>query len=290
MALKYVPPEFVTTRVSAAEYRRWLDRKAQTHCQRDRGRGNLAVTKSSYKQAIHAAVLRSNGRDAYTDEELDWHLISQYDNELSKAGGRTFKASFARLPTVDHVGDGLGEADFQICGWAINDAKNDLSLEAFVELCRKILRLMPPASRTTMESMSSQESPMPVSIRHDPFPVKDPYHGIYTHGVETRAGARMLHVSGQVGESPEGVLPDDFAGQCRQALLNLEAVLREAGMSFRDIVKMTFFLVRREDMSTLVSVRKEMLEGVRPAVTTLFVSGLVSPAWLVEIEAVACAE
>jgi len=131
---------------------------------------------------------------------------------------------------------------------------------------------------------------MPVSTRHDPFPVKDPYHGIYAHGVETRAGARMLHISGQVGESPEGVLPPDFAGQCRQALLNLDSVLREARMSLRDIVKMTFYLVRREDMSTLVEVRKELLDGVRPAVTTLFVSGLVGPAWLVEIEAVACAE
>src|SRR5262245_43765954 len=125
---------------------------------------------------------------------------------------------------------------------------------------------------------------MPVSRRHDPFPVKDPYHGIYAHGVETRAGARVLHVSGQVGESPEGIVAPDFAGQCRQALHNLDAVLRAAGMSFRDIVKMTFFLVRREDMSTLVEVRKEMLDGVRPAVTTLFVAGLVSPAWLVEIE------
>jgi enamine deaminase RidA (YjgF/YER057c/UK114 family) len=131
---------------------------------------------------------------------------------------------------------------------------------------------------------------VPISIRHDPFPVRDPYHGIYAHGVETRAGARMLHVSGQVGESPEGVLAADFAGQCRQALMNLDAVLREAGMSFRDIVKMTFFLLRREDLSDLVAVRKEMLDGVRPAVTTLFVSGLVAPAWLVEIEAVACAE
>jgi 2-iminobutanoate/2-iminopropanoate deaminase len=131
---------------------------------------------------------------------------------------------------------------------------------------------------------------MSISIRHDPFPVRDPYHGIYAHGVETRAGARMLHVSGQVGESPEGTLAADFAGQCRQALRNLESVLREAGMSFRDIVKMTFFLVRREDLSDLVAVRKEMLDGVRPAVTTLFISGLVSPAWMVEIEAVACAE
>jgi len=44
---------------------------------------------------------------------------------------------------------------------------------------------------------------MPVSIRHDPFPVGEAYRGIYAHGVETRAGARILHVSGQVGETPQ---------------------------------------------------------------------------------------
>jgi 2-iminobutanoate/2-iminopropanoate deaminase len=61
-------------------------------------------------------------------------------------------------------------------------------------------------------------------------------------------------------------------------------------MSLNDIVKMSFYLVRREDMEALVEVRKEFLNKVRPAVTTLFVAGLVSPEWLVEIEAVACAE
>ena len=130
---------------------------------------------------------------------------------------------------------------------------------------------------------------MQVSIRHDPFPVGAPYRGIYSHGVETRAGARMLQVSGQVGATPEGHLPADFRGQCEQALANVAAVLSSANMSLTDIVKMSFYLVRREDMASLVEVRKEMLEGVRPAVTTVFVAGLVSPDWLVEIEVVACA-
>lgn len=130
---------------------------------------------------------------------------------------------------------------------------------------------------------------MPLSTRHDPFPVNDPYHGIYAHGVETKAGARTLHVSGQVGASPDGHLPPDFYGQCKQALLNVESVLKAANMTFSDIVKMSFFLTRREDMGTLVDVRKELLDGVRPAITTVFVAGLVSPDWLVEVEIVACA-
>lgn len=131
---------------------------------------------------------------------------------------------------------------------------------------------------------------MPISTRHDPFPVKDPYHGIYAHGVETPAGARIVHISGQIGESPEGHLPSDFRGQCKQAILNVESVLREAKMELTDIVKMSFFLVRREDMAELVAVRKEMLDGVRPAITTVFVAGLVSPDWFVEVEVVACAQ
>ena len=131
---------------------------------------------------------------------------------------------------------------------------------------------------------------MSISTRHDPFPVKDPYHGIYAHGVETRAGARILHISGQIGDPPEGHLSPDFQVQCRQALTNLRSVLLEAKMDFKDIVKMSFFLTRREDMGELVKVRKEMLDGVRPAITTVFVAGLVSPDWLVKVEAIACAE
>ncbi len=130
---------------------------------------------------------------------------------------------------------------------------------------------------------------MNTSTRHDPYPVRKPFHGIYAHGVETRAGARIMHVSGQVGASPKGDLPDDFQGQCRQAITNLQSVLQEADMELDDIVKLGFFLVRREDMDDLVEVRKEMLYGVRPAITTVFVAGLVSPDWLVEVEAVACA-
>lgn len=130
---------------------------------------------------------------------------------------------------------------------------------------------------------------MTKNIRRDPMPVAAPYRGIYAHGVEAPAGQRTLHVSGQIGIAPDGSLAPDFHGQCRQALRNVEAVLRDAGMTFADVVKMSFFLVRREDMAGLVEVRREFLEGVRPAVTTLYVAGLVSPDWFVEIEAVAAA-
>ena len=126
--------------------------------------------------------------------------------------------------------------------------------------------------------------------RIDPFPVQPPYHGIYAHAVETAPAARTLHISGQVGLDQAGNLAGGFEAQCHQALDHIESILMEAGMTTANLVKMTFLLIRRTDMDTLVDIRRERLEGVRPAVTTVFVAGLVHPDWLIEIEAVAASE
>jgi len=127
--------------------------------------------------------------------------------------------------------------------------------------------------------------------RHNPFPVLSNYGAIYAHGVEVPAGARTLHVSGQVGIDAGGdgrTVAGGFDGQCRQAIANLERVLDSAGMTLADIVKITVFLTRREDLPRLRDVRSERL-AVAPAVTVVIVAGLHDPEWLVEIEAVAAA-
>lgn len=70
---------------------------------------------------------------------LRWDLISRYSNSESKLRGRAYKKEFGDLPTVDHVADGLGPADFVICSWRVNDAKNDLDLPEFLDVCRAVL-------------------------------------------------------------------------------------------------------------------------------------------------------
>jgi hypothetical protein len=132
-------PPFLDGVVTRETYVRWLQRKAAAHIKRDRKRGNTSGSVSEYKHAIHHAVCSSQGRDAYTGEQLAWELISTYDNVKSKQGRRRYKAGLALLPTVDHVGDGTGLADFKICGWRTNDAKGDLSLTEFVELCGRVV-------------------------------------------------------------------------------------------------------------------------------------------------------
>jgi hypothetical protein len=139
MSKKYALPEFLMGTIDQATYLRWLTRKAQAHVKRDRQRDNSTAIGEAYRVAIHAAVMLGAGRDAYTGEVLDWTLLSRYDNLESSEGGRTYKHGFAKLPTVDHVGDGLGPANFKICGWRVNDAKHDLDIPAFLAVCKAVL-------------------------------------------------------------------------------------------------------------------------------------------------------
>jgi hypothetical protein len=44
------------------------------HIKRDRKRRDKETTNEEYKVAIHRAVQESQGKDAYTDEPLDWTL------------------------------------------------------------------------------------------------------------------------------------------------------------------------------------------------------------------------
>ena len=137
---KYQLPGFLEQIISQKEYERWLHWRAIAHVKRDKKRGNEAATNEKYKMAIHQAVLESSGFDAYTKEWLAWDKISKYDNAESKSGGRDYKKGFALLPTVDHVGDGMGPANFKICAWQTNDAKSDLTYGELVELCKKVIK------------------------------------------------------------------------------------------------------------------------------------------------------
>jgi hypothetical protein len=137
---KYALPHFLAGRCTQAVYERWLYAKAQAHVTRDRKRGNTAATGESYRIAIHAAVVASNGNDCYTGEPLAWERISTYNNEESGTRRRAYKRELSLLPTVDHVGDGLASPDFRICAWRTNDCKNDLSAEELLDFCRRVIR------------------------------------------------------------------------------------------------------------------------------------------------------
>ena len=60
-------------------------------------------------------------------------------NSAAAAKRREYNRELYDLPTIDHVGDGLGAANFAICSWRVNDAKPVQTFDEFVEMCRLVV-------------------------------------------------------------------------------------------------------------------------------------------------------
>ena len=112
--------------------------------------------------------------------------------------------------------------------------------------------------------------------------------GAYAQVVEVSGVTRTVYISGQVASDANGKVPEDFAAQCRLVLANLQAQLRAVGMSLDNIVKLTTIMPDLANLGELRSIRGEVM-GNRKHASTLIVAGLASPAYKVEIEAIACA-
>ncbi|USX23882.1 RidA family protein [Oxalobacteraceae bacterium OTU3REALA1] len=112
----------------------------------------------------------------------------------------------------------------------------------------------------------------------------------YSNGVA--ASGRTVCVSGMIGWDGQGVFhTDDFAGQVRQALENIVAVLAEADARPEHIVRMTWYVIDRKEY---VAAYKEVGAAYRavigahyPAMTAVQVAGLVEDRARVEIEVTA---
>ena len=111
--------------------------------------------------------------------------------------------------------------------------------------------------------------------------------GAYSHAIEVPAGARWLHIAGQVGMAPDGTVPQSAEAQCEQIWKNIVAILEAAGMGVRDLVRINSYLTRAEDIAVARTVRAKYLGDHEPASTLLVISRLAGPDLLMEIEAVA---
>ncbi|GGX82134.1 RidA family protein [Massilia dura] len=112
----------------------------------------------------------------------------------------------------------------------------------------------------------------------------------YSNGVA--ASGRMVFVSGMVGWNAEGVFEsDDFAAQTRQALQNIVQVLAEAGAAPAHIVRMTWYVVDREEYllarHAVGAAYRAVIGSHYPAMSAVAVAGLMEARARVEIEATA---
>jgi 2-iminobutanoate/2-iminopropanoate deaminase len=121
---------------------------------------------------------------------------------------------------------------------------------------------------------------------HNPSTVAKPASS-YSQAVEVPSGARWLHISGQIGVAPDGTPRDGIEAQADQCWANIRNILAAANMGVMDIVKVTTFLTNKGHIAAARAARERAMNGGRPASTLVVVAGLASPAWLIEIEAVA---
>ncbi|HHR85958.1 RidA family protein [Candidatus Bipolaricaulota bacterium] len=108
--------------------------------------------------------------------------------------------------------------------------------------------------------------------------------GPYSQAI--RAGD-LIFVSGQLPMTSDGsLITDNVAEAAKQSLQNISAVLKAAGASMSDVVKVTVFLEDMADFGAMNEVYKEYFTEPYPARAAVAVKTLPKGAPL-EIEAIA---
>jgi enamine deaminase RidA (YjgF/YER057c/UK114 family) len=115
---------------------------------------------------------------------------------------------------------------------------------------------------------------------------KLPHPAGYSHVVTT--DGPLVFTSGQIAVHPDGTIPATFEDQTRLVFANLATTLAAAGATFDDVIKLTVFVTRLDELETFRRVRDEFVDTATPPASSLVqVQGLVRPELLIEIEAVA---
>jgi enamine deaminase RidA (YjgF/YER057c/UK114 family) len=115
----------------------------------------------------------------------------------------------------------------------------------------------------------------------------------FSHAIDVKGGERVLYCAGQTSTNADGAVmhAGDMKGQINLAMDNLETVLKQAGLSLSNVVRLNYYApnvgLLLENYGALVGRLAEA--GCQPASTLLGVARLAFPELLIEIEATAVA-
>ncbi len=115
----------------------------------------------------------------------------------------------------------------------------------------------------------------------------------FSQAIEIREGQRIVYCSGQTSVDASGAPMHvrDMAKQVSQALDNLETVLKEAGLTLANVVRLNYYTT---DMAAFLNAGpvfgpRLAAAGCKPSSTLLGVASLFHPDIMIEIEATAIA-
>ena len=129
--------------------------------------------------------------------------------------------------------------------------------------------------------------PTPRVRIHNPSTIAPPTG--YSHVAEVRGG-RWVFIAGQVAKNPRGELvgKGDYRLQAEEVFRNLGRALESAGATFDDLVKLTYYVRDVSHLPNIREVRDRFVNTKNPPTSTAVeVSGLASPDFLLEIDAIA---
>lgn len=111
----------------------------------------------------------------------------------------------------------------------------------------------------------------------------------YSNGIAARG--ETVFLAGLVGWDADGVFASGLVAQFRQTLLNIVAVLNEAGAGPEHVVRMTWYILDRDAYlaasKEFGNAYREIMGRAFPAMAVVQVAGLVEAEALIEIETTA---
>jgi enamine deaminase RidA (YjgF/YER057c/UK114 family) len=84
-----------------------------------------------------------------------------------------------------------------------------------------------------------------------------------------RCALQMIFISGRRGTAGDGKLPPEFRAQAKNTFEDLKRCLDLAGASFKDVVKINYFVTDLSKTTELRQIRAQYLDMEHPPAATL---------------------
>jgi 2-iminobutanoate/2-iminopropanoate deaminase len=113
--------------------------------------------------------------------------------------------------------------------------------------------------------------------------------GVFSQATVIEAKGRLVFISGMTARRPDGSIAGigDIEVQTRQVCENIKAAVEAAGGMMDDICRVDVYVRNMEHFDKIHKVRQQYFKPPLPASTMVEVTKMVSPDYLIEINALA---
>ena len=113
--------------------------------------------------------------------------------------------------------------------------------------------------------------------------------GVFSQATVVEAEGRLVFISGMTARRPDGTIAGigDIAEQTRQVCENIKAAVEAAGGTLDHVCRVDVYVRNMEHFEAIHEVRNQYFKPPLPASTMVEVTKMVSPDYLIEINAIA---